>query len=576
MKKKISLSDIVSKQKTDIKKKMSLSPVLLASSSSSSPTNFEVVVATANGRQFVPIMAAPVGSSVATALMRPTSSLSTQPAMAIRPVVVHPAAVGAASVESGKSGVDVFRSMKVGSHSKTPYSDATQTKKHKRNHIKRPMNAFMVWSQLERRKIIEVTPDKHNAEISKELGRRWKLLPEEARKPYKEESQRLRILHQREYPDYKYKPKKKVKGAQSPTTVQGDPSQSGGGMVVDRPLPASPATTQEIQRIHSHNTRVKNASFSAQTASDLKRLKLKLAEADENHPSPTIAKRAKQDLQKAMHQKKQLEEQRQQQQQQQIHLQLQQQAQLQQPQVSQHGNFVAMPGTSSSSISIPITVLEYAKSLANAGPKPTITSVAQAQISTLINAGPILIAPKPIFPPPPPSSATPPAIFEEEEEDEDMEIPNGREDPLPSAVNSPQIPTEPILSDEKPPSLLEDIVPNSMGVVDETMEGSESVIKTEPDADEVELSLLGTSLVNSSAPSSELDSLTDLLQIPGELKMELETFNSSLDTWQSGSCGSPGGSHFEFSCTDILHSHAGSKDSWMGLASSGHESSIKM
>ena len=45
------------------------------------------------------------------------------------------------------------------------------------------MNAFMVWSQLERRKIIEVTPDKHNAEISKELGRRWKLLPEEARHP---------------------------------------------------------------------------------------------------------------------------------------------------------------------------------------------------------------------------------------------------------------------------------------------------------------------------------------------------------------------------------------------------------
>merc|ERR1711976_98397 len=108
---------------------------------------------------------------------------------------------------------EVFRSMKVEMTSKTPYTDATQTKKHKLNHIKRPMNAFMVFSQLERKKIIEVTPDKHNAEISKELGRRWKNLPEEARLPYKEEAERLLILHQKEYPDYKYKPRKKPKTA---------------------------------------------------------------------------------------------------------------------------------------------------------------------------------------------------------------------------------------------------------------------------------------------------------------------------------------------------------------------------
>ena len=78
------------------------------------------------------------------------------------------------------------------------------------------MNAFMVWSQLERRKIIEVTPDKHNAEISKELGRRWKLLSEDARQPYIDEAERLRVLHQKEYPDYKYKPRKKPKGSTSP------------------------------------------------------------------------------------------------------------------------------------------------------------------------------------------------------------------------------------------------------------------------------------------------------------------------------------------------------------------------
>ena len=82
------------------------------------------------------------------------------------------------------------------------------------------MNAFMVWSQLERRKIIEVTPDKHNAEISKELGRRWRLLPENARQPYIEEAERLRILHQREFPDYKYKPRKKPKTSQTGATFE--------------------------------------------------------------------------------------------------------------------------------------------------------------------------------------------------------------------------------------------------------------------------------------------------------------------------------------------------------------------
>ena len=103
-------------------------------------------------------------------------------------------------------------------------SPPLQTKKHKLNHIKRPMNAFMVWSQLERRKIIAVTPDKHNAEISKELGRRWKNLPDELRQPYIDEAEKLRVLHQREYPDYKYKPKKKAKAtaAGHPAPHHGD------------------------------------------------------------------------------------------------------------------------------------------------------------------------------------------------------------------------------------------------------------------------------------------------------------------------------------------------------------------
>ena len=73
------------------------------------------------------------------------------------------------------------------------------------------MNAFMRWSQLERRKIIEQNPDAHNAEISKNLGKKWRSLPEAEKQEYIDEAERLRQLHLKEYPDYKYRPKKKAK-----------------------------------------------------------------------------------------------------------------------------------------------------------------------------------------------------------------------------------------------------------------------------------------------------------------------------------------------------------------------------
>ncbi|KAK9497199.1 hypothetical protein O3M35_004563 [Rhynocoris fuscipes] len=72
------------------------------------------------------------------------------------------------------------------------------------------MNAFMVWSQYQRRLICSKKPEIHNAEISKYLGKLWKTLSDDERAPFVEEAERLRIMHSQEYPDYKYRPRKRI------------------------------------------------------------------------------------------------------------------------------------------------------------------------------------------------------------------------------------------------------------------------------------------------------------------------------------------------------------------------------
>lgn len=78
-------------------------------------------------------------------------------------------------------------------------------------HIKRPLNAFMLWSQKQRQKIALNNPQIPNSEISKRLGAEWRSLSESEKGPFIEESKKLKRQHELDHPNYKFVQRRKRK-----------------------------------------------------------------------------------------------------------------------------------------------------------------------------------------------------------------------------------------------------------------------------------------------------------------------------------------------------------------------------
>uniref|UniRef100_A0A0N5AX31 Sex-determining region Y protein n=1 Tax=Syphacia muris TaxID=451379 RepID=A0A0N5AX31_9BILA len=96
-----------------------------------------------------------------------------------------------------------------GSHSNHGHS---QNSEDHHSFIKRPLNAYMIWTVEERKKILAKDPKMKMNDVSRIMGEKWKSLSDKEKKPYFEQSKQYKLDHKRalrENPDLLYRPQRK-------------------------------------------------------------------------------------------------------------------------------------------------------------------------------------------------------------------------------------------------------------------------------------------------------------------------------------------------------------------------------
>ncbi|KAJ9133585.1 HMG box protein [Pleurostoma richardsiae] len=112
--------------------------------------------------------------------------------------------------------------------------------------VPRPRNAFILYRQHHQAGVVAQHPGLANPEISKIIGEQWRDQPEEVKSSWKRLAEEEKARHQRQYPDYRYQPRRGGKGgpsARAATSSGEDPGRCpkcGGRYIATPRTPSTP------------------------------------------------------------------------------------------------------------------------------------------------------------------------------------------------------------------------------------------------------------------------------------------------------------------------------------------------
>uniref|UniRef100_A0A3B3YP11 HMG box domain-containing protein n=1 Tax=Poecilia mexicana TaxID=48701 RepID=A0A3B3YP11_9TELE len=109
---------------------------------------------------------------------------------------------------------------------KPPSTSEHDQEEERKPHIKKPLNAFMLYMREERPKVVAQCKVKESATINQILGQRWHSLSKEEQAKYYDLARKERLLHSKLYPNWSardnYGKKKKRKRVKSETQLEGE------------------------------------------------------------------------------------------------------------------------------------------------------------------------------------------------------------------------------------------------------------------------------------------------------------------------------------------------------------------